>query len=124
MNSNISPITYAQQGMYIDCVLDPESLRYNCPIACTFPKGIKAEAVRDAAKAALECHPSFFSHFEDRDGDIVQVFDVGLTSLLAIRLSVQVNQKMNANLAVRDILHYPTVKELAGRLEEIDKMNA
>lgn len=70
----ISFLTYAQQGVYIDCILEPENLRYNCPIIYYFPKGISAKAVCDATKKALECHPSLFSHFEDRNGTAVQVF--------------------------------------------------
>lgn len=70
----ISFLTYAQQGVYIDCILDPENLRYNNPQAIHFPHSVSAEAIAEACKKVLECHPALFSHFEDRNGNATQVY--------------------------------------------------
>ncbi len=74
MDNKTSPITYAQQGVYIDCILDPENLRYNNPQSVSIPAGIPAEAVCDAVRKVFECHPALFSHFEDRGGCATQVY--------------------------------------------------
>ncbi len=71
---NISSLTSAQQGVYIDCILEPENLRYNNPHAISFPNGFSPEMVVVATKKVLECHPTLFSHFEDRNGKPTQVF--------------------------------------------------
>ncbi|MDO5321082.1 MAG: amino acid adenylation domain-containing protein [Bacteroidia bacterium] len=74
MSGKTSPITYAQQGVYIDCILDPESFRYNNPYAVSFPLSVSPDALAEAARKVLEKHPALFSHFEDRDGCAVQVY--------------------------------------------------
>ena len=74
MSVKTSPITCAQQGVYIDCVIEPENLQYNNPKIVSFPASIPPEDVAEAVKSALECHPALFSHFEDRDGVSVQVY--------------------------------------------------
>ncbi len=72
MSVKTSPITCAQQGVYIDCVIDPENLRYNNPKIVSFPASVPPEDVARAVKSVLECHPALFSHFEDRDGVTVK----------------------------------------------------
>ena len=74
MSLRTSPITSAQQGVYIDCVVSPEDLQYNNPKIISFPVTTAPEAVADAVKKVLELHPALFSHFEDRNGDPVQVY--------------------------------------------------
>ena len=74
MSVKTSPITCAQQGVYIDCVIEPENLQYNNPKIVSFPASVPPEDVAEAVKSALECHPALFSHFEDRDGVSVQVY--------------------------------------------------
>lgn len=74
MSLRFSPITYAQQGVYIDCILNPEDLSYNNPYIISIPSGISADTVAEAVKTVFECHPALFSHFEDRAGLAAQVY--------------------------------------------------
>ena len=74
MDNNVSFLTSAQQGVYIDCILDPENLQYNNPKCVLIPDGILPEEVVAAVKKVLECHPALFSRFEERDGRGVQVY--------------------------------------------------
>ncbi|MCQ2083931.1 MAG: amino acid adenylation domain-containing protein [Bacteroidaceae bacterium] len=74
MSSRTSFITYAQQGVYIECVIDPESLKYNYPKAVSIPQGIAPEAVVEAVRKVFERHPALFSHFENRNGSAIQVY--------------------------------------------------
>ncbi len=74
MSSRTSPITYAQQGVYIDCVIDPESISYNYPKVVSIPRGIAPDTVAEAVRKVFECHPALFSHFENIDGSGIQVY--------------------------------------------------
>ena len=74
MSLKASPITCAQQGVYVDCVIEPESLRYNNPKIVSFPASVPPEDVAETVRSVLECHPVLFSHFEERDGAAVQVY--------------------------------------------------
>ena len=74
MSKKTSSITYAQQGVYIECVIDPESINYNYPKIVHIPSGIAPDAVAEAVGKVLECHPTLFSHFENRDGVAIQVY--------------------------------------------------
>lgn len=69
-----TPLSYSQQGVYIDCTLNPEKLNYNIPYCLTFPQSVNAEEVANAVKQVLECHPSLFSIFRNQEGETVQVF--------------------------------------------------
>ena len=74
MCNNTSFITCAQQGVYVDCVMDPDNLRYNSPKVVSFPSGVSPEEVVVAVRKVFECHPAVFSHFEERDGQPVQIY--------------------------------------------------
>lgn len=85
MSGKTSPITYAQQGVYIDCILDPENLRYNNPHAVSFPVIVSPEALAEATGKVLESHPALFSHFEERDGQGVQVYADKCSAVVTLR---------------------------------------
>ncbi|MBQ0006114.1 MAG: amino acid adenylation domain-containing protein, partial [Alistipes sp.] len=84
MSVKISPITCAQQGVYIDCVIEPENLRYNNPKIVSFPASVSPEDVADAVRSVFKCHPALFSHFEERDGRTMQVYDDGCDAELMV----------------------------------------
>ncbi len=74
MGQTTSSLTYAQQGVYIDCILDPDNIRYNNPHAVYFPRSVSPEAIADATVKVLERHPVLFSHFEETQGQAIQVY--------------------------------------------------
>ena len=66
-------LSFAQQGVYIDCVADPTSVRYNLPFALTLPEGTSAEELVAAVRAVIAAHPYVLCRFVPGDGDeIVQ----------------------------------------------------
>lgn len=69
-----SPLTPPQLGVYYDCMKDPDSTVYNIPMCWEFPADFDADRLTIAMKKVLVNHPVFFSHFEHRDEEIVQVF--------------------------------------------------
>ncbi|MCQ2173616.1 MAG: amino acid adenylation domain-containing protein [Bacteroidales bacterium] len=77
MSHKTSPVTCAQQGVYLDCVINPENLSYNNPYSVRIPGGVLPGTVVESVAKVMERHPALFSHFEDRDGRPVQVYADG-----------------------------------------------
>ena len=100
-----SRITFAQQGVYIDSILNPEDLQYNNPKSVTFPQGISAEAVRSATETMIENHVVFFSHFEDRGGEVYQVYATENRASVAVKKGTEAERK--AFVRPFDIQHGP-----------------
>lgn len=67
------PMTFAQQGVYIECLRNPEATFYNLPILIRMPNGTDAETLRDKAARLISLHPAFFTHFAP-EGDEVKMF--------------------------------------------------
>ncbi len=86
-------LTYPQQGVYFDCVKNPESVMYNVPFMYTLPPTITADAVVDAVKAVVANHQSFSLVFTTRDGEPVQTLkedmavEIPVTTMSAAELS-------------------------------------
>lgn len=68
-----APLTFAQQGVYIDCLRNPESIAYNLPYILHLPKEAAAEDVADAVKAIVEAHPALSIVFGENDGEACQM---------------------------------------------------
>ena len=64
------PLSYAQTGVYIDCVNNPGSTVYNIPVLLSFPDDIGSAQLADAVKHVIETHPELSVHFST-DGDTV-----------------------------------------------------
>ena len=68
-----APLSYAQTGVYFDCMKNPTSTLYNTPICLTFPVETDAEDVKKAAVRAAENHPALFVQFTTNETGVVQV---------------------------------------------------
>ena len=66
------PLSYAQTGVYFDCLKNPSTPLYNIPYCIAFPKGTEAQAVTEALRALVASHPQLTVHFGDDGSDIVQ----------------------------------------------------
>ena len=53
MSLKTSPITCAQQGVYLDCVIDPENLSYNNPYSVLIPGGVLPGTVAESVQRYL-----------------------------------------------------------------------
>lgn len=67
-------LTFAQSGVYADCLLNPETLEYNTPYRACFPPEIPAGEVARAVRQVIECHPVLFSTFAESEEGPVQVY--------------------------------------------------
>ncbi|MBO7509717.1 MAG: amino acid adenylation domain-containing protein, partial [Bacteroidales bacterium] len=66
------PLSYAQTGVYFDCLKNPSSTVYNIPYSIAFPEGTEARAVAEALKMLVARHPLLTARFGDDGSDIVQ----------------------------------------------------
>ena len=68
MNNKLS---CAQQGVYLECVADPESTQYNLPFLGCFREAMDPERLKAALLKALSAHPALCAVLhEDADGQI------------------------------------------------------
>ena len=67
------PLTFEQQGVYADCMIDPSSTVYNTPFSVKIPDGVTAEQIRDAVRGVVEAHSYILCRFTANDkNEIIQ----------------------------------------------------
>ena len=72
--SNI-PLSYAQMGVYVDSVKNPESTIYNTPVIARFPKDVDINLLTNAVETLIKKHPQLQAHFGSAGSDIIQIVD-------------------------------------------------
>ena len=72
--SNI-PLSYAQMGVYVDSVKNPESTIYNTPLIVRFPKNVDIKLLVNAVETLVKTHPMLQAHFGSEGAEIVQIVD-------------------------------------------------
>ena len=70
------PLSYAQTGVYFDCLKNPSTTLYNIPYRIGFPQGTDAQALADMLKELIKRHPQLTAHFGNDGADIVQTVDL------------------------------------------------
>ncbi|MCR4738067.1 MAG: amino acid adenylation domain-containing protein [Bacteroidales bacterium] len=70
-----APLSYAQMGVYVDCMKQPTSTVYNIPSLIRFPKGTDVQLLGKSIETLIKAHPQFFVHFDSEGGEIVQIVD-------------------------------------------------
>ena len=70
------PLSYAQTGVYFECLKNPETTLYNIPTKIGFPKDTDSAALIDAIKALVKAHPQMTVHFGNGEEGIVQTVDL------------------------------------------------
>lgn len=66
------PLSYAQTGVYLECLKNPTSTIYNIPYLLTYPSDTDAASLAEAVRKTVACHPEFNVHFETADGTVIQ----------------------------------------------------
>ena len=66
------PLSYAQTGVYFDCLKNPTSTLYNIPYCIKFQKETDATALAEAIKTLVKAHPQMTVHFGNGEEGIVQ----------------------------------------------------
>ena len=66
------PLSYAQTGVYFECLKNPTSTIYNIPYLLSFPAGIEADKLAHTVKRVVEAHPELNIHFTTEGDSIIQ----------------------------------------------------
>ena len=72
--SNI-PLSYAQMGVYVDCMKQPDSTIYNTPVIARFPKNVDIQLLSKSVETLVKTHPMLQAHFGSAGADIIQIVD-------------------------------------------------
>ena len=70
-----APLTYAQTGVYFECLKNPTSTIYNIPYLLTYPSLTEATKLAEAVKKVAANHPELSIHFTTEGDAIVQTLD-------------------------------------------------
>ena len=73
--SNI-PLSYAQMGVYVECMKQPESTLYNIPSLVRFPKDTDTTLLAQAVETVIKAHPQMRAHFGSAGSEIIQIVDL------------------------------------------------
>ncbi|MBQ0024242.1 MAG: amino acid adenylation domain-containing protein [Bacteroidales bacterium] len=66
-------LSFPQQGVYVDCIANPDSTLYNIPMEIRFPSSVSCEKLRDAVEKVILAHPELSARFvDDGKDDIIQ----------------------------------------------------
>ena len=74
LNSQLksAPLSYAQTGVYFECLKNPTSTIYNIPYLLSYPDGTDANKLAYAVNQVVEAHPELNVHFTTEGDTIVQ----------------------------------------------------
>ena len=81
---NHVPLSYAQTGVYFECLKNPTSTIYNIPYLLSYPEGTDAEQLAEAVKQVVACHPELRVHFMTEGDQIVQTIDDAIAPTITI----------------------------------------
>ena len=70
------PLSYAQTGVYFDCLKNPTSTLYNIPYCIKFQKDTDTTALAEAIKTLVKAHPQMTVHFGNGEEGIVQTVNL------------------------------------------------
>ena len=73
---NNIPLSYAQMGVYVDSIKNPESTIYNTPFLIRFPKHVDISLLTKAAETLVKAHPMLQAHFGSAGSEIIQIVDL------------------------------------------------
>ena len=70
-----APLSFAQLGVYFECMKNPTSTLYNVPICTQMPLEVETDALRQAVRKAVMNHSELFVHFATQEADVIQTID-------------------------------------------------
>ena len=87
------PLSYAQTGVYFDCLKNPTSTIYNIPYLLSYPAGTNPQKLVEAVEKVVESHPELSVHFTTEGDTIVQ------TTNDSVAVEVPLSKKTDTELA-------------------------
>jgi len=89
------PLSYAQMGVYVECMKNPTSTVYNIPVKVAFSKTTDTQDMADALRSLVKLHPQLTVHFGNEGSETVQIVDTDQKVEIAI-----------SNLSEAELEHY------------------
>ena len=96
-----APLSYAQTGVYFDCLKNPASTIYNIPYLLFYPQGTDTQRLADAVKCVIDAHPELSVHFATEGDAIIQTTDDSVPVRVPITLMSEEELKKYKNEFVR-----------------------
>jgi amino acid adenylation domain-containing protein len=116
-----APLSYAQTGVYFDCLKNPASTIYNIPYLLSYPEGTDATRLADTVKRVVEAHPELSVHFMTEGDAIMQTtedsvpVEVPITEMSDEELKKYKNEFVRPfNLQKAPLYRFEVVKTPAG----------
>ena len=75
-DTNNIPLSYAQMGVYVECVKQPSTTLYNIPSLIRFPKETDTQLLKKCVETVIKAHPQFRVHFGSEGSNVVQIVEV------------------------------------------------
>ena len=120
-HSATTPLSYAQTGVYFECLKNPTSTVYNIPYLLSYPAGIEAGKLADIVKQVVEAHPELSIHFTTEGDAIVQTLadslpvEVPITEMSDEALAAYKNEFVRPfNLQKAPLYRFEVVKTESG----------
>ena len=120
-HSTKTPLSYAQTGVYFECLKNPTSTVYNIPYLLSYPAGIEAGKLADIVKQVVEAHPELSIHFTTEGDAIVQTLadslpvEVPITEMSDEALAAYKNEFVRPfNLQKAPLYRFEVVKTESG----------
>ena len=70
-----APLSYAQLGVYVECMKQPTSTIYNIPSLIGFSKDTDTVLLARSVETLIKAHPQLMAHFDTIGGETVQIVD-------------------------------------------------
>lgn len=80
-----APLSYAQTGVYFECMKNPFSTVYNIPCLLTYPSGTDACQLADAVKTVIHAHTAMNIRFETQGEGVRQYLDADLAIQVPVK---------------------------------------
>ena len=118
---SLVPLSYAQTGVYFECLKNPTSTIYNIPYLLSYPAGVEASKLAEAVKQVVEAHPELSIHFATEGDTIVQTLadslpvEVPITEMSDEALTAYKNEFVHPfNLNKAPLYRFEVVKTGSG----------
>ena len=72
------PLSYAQTGVYVECMKQPASTVYNVPSLIRFPHDTDTTLLAKSVEKVILAHPQFRARFDNAGADVVQTVDLSM----------------------------------------------
>jgi amino acid adenylation domain-containing protein/thioester reductase-like protein len=79
------PLSYAQTGVYLDCLKNPSSTLYNIPCCIKFKKDIDTTALAEAIKTLVKAHPQMTVHFGNGEEGVIQTVNLEQAVVIPVK---------------------------------------